>query len=96
MVYSVIITDRAKADLQGILEDDSRYAPAARLAYFENIETCCNLLEEMPERFPQHVVNDIQYRSFPFKGHRIYYEIRQRTVFIIAVLHRKQLAEKHL
>jgi len=98
MVYNVIITDTAKRTFQNILDDVGRYTPQARLEYLNDLEAQCNLLHDMPERFPELIINIRTYRHFTYKAHRIFYQINYERfeVYIVAILHGRQLPKKHL
>jgi len=97
MVYRVILTGAAKLCFQDILED-RRYVPQARLDYLNELEAQCNLLSDMPERFPNLIVKQETYRHFTHKAHRIFYQINHEAleVYIMGILGRLQLPEKHL
>jgi len=97
MVYKVILTDAAKLRFQNILEDE-RYVPQARLKYLTELEAQCNLLRDMPERFPNLTIDHQTYRHFTYKAHRVFYQINHETleVYIIGILGNPQLPEKHL
>ena len=94
--YRVVFTSGFEDDLAQIERDVFKFGARQTEQYVTDIIEQCYLLDEMPTRFEQKQVGEFEYRAFPFKGHRIYYQVREQDVIIVAALHHRQLPEKHL
>ena len=98
MAYKVVTSIQADAHLEWILEDDTLYTPARRLAYYDELVDRIASLSTMPERFVQVTVGDNFYRKMSHKAHAIYYRVdaERMKVTVIAILNHRQLPSMHL
>ncbi|MEK6690719.1 MAG: type II toxin-antitoxin system RelE/ParE family toxin [Nitrospirota bacterium] len=101
MKYEVRITGVAQDDLYSIYRYVANNDSSAKANHlFDNIEKAMSSLEAMPSRgnYPPELQRwgIFDFREIFFKPYRIIYEIRNKTVFIHAVLDGRRNCEDFL
>lgn len=85
---NVAFAGEAEADLEGIGDFIARDNPSRAVSFVRELREQCAALGRMPEAFP--VVcrrRGASIRRRPYRGYLIFYEVQERTTFVVRILH---------
>lgn len=91
MAYKLIITDRADADLDGIIDYIAFELsnPPAATALLDRVSACYDRLEENPHLYaltPHPVFQTLGIRRAPVGGYNVFFRIADGEVHIVRIL----------
>ena len=90
------LSAKARADLKAIyVYTEERFGRRQAVEYAKGIEAKLLLIGERPEIGVYRPDIDEWTRSFPHKSHVIFYEARERGIFVLRILHAAQDPARH-
>jgi len=90
------LTGKAKKDLLDIIEyTQKQWGRSQTRIYIDRIEERCQMLADNPSIGRD--MNEIApgLLSYPVESHVVYYKRQGDDIFVIRVLHKRMLADKH-
>lgn len=96
MVYKVIITKPAEADVEQSFSFIKQHSPEAAVTWLTTIQNAIQSLDSMPARgalIPEKIGSGFTYRHLIYGSHRIVFRVDEttRSVFIVRVYHWSRL-----
>jgi toxin ParE1/3/4 len=99
MANSYTRSQKSKQDIQHIVKRSmADFGEQQTRKYMEGLKTALQNLADTPDRgrIFTHAKTDKIYSFHKYVSHVIYYRQRKNDIFIVRILHKKMLPEKHI